>query len=504
MERRALIVESQNDFALSLASVLKGVGFNTSLAASAGDAQRELEKRRPDIVVLRAELPDQSGFVLCGTIRKGKFGQNLPVILVSSDSDPAALMQHSQGPNAANGYLAIPFEMGELARLTQTIVPPGSGPTNTLEEMDGELDAALSSGPAPETNTGAPPPLKTSGPGGPPRLPRRERRSALTDEDKSFLDRAFGSIADRKTELLAESREVRRPPRRDAMGTPEAKIQILRDELKSREAQIARISEIWSVRERELLSVEDRLNEKDVEIQGLKMQGDDLTRRLNESQNNLVEKEREHGRQVEDLLLQKFIGEKEVIEVVSAKEKEVNVLRREKTGLEDEVARVQKELESARKDYEQLEKDFNLATLEFEVKEKQLVETVQARDASLSQLTEAHEHLTQTQHATVADRDTRFADYEGQLKALTETLEKTQNERDATVRDLESKLRLATEHGQRGEEESARLAQELADARQRASIRDRRARRRESPRSTTSWSRCRPASRRWSSSCRNS
>ena len=37
------------------------------------------------------------------------------------------------------------------------------------------------------------------------------------------------------------------------MGTPEGKIQILRDELKIREAQLARISEIWSVRERELL-----------------------------------------------------------------------------------------------------------------------------------------------------------------------------------------------------------------------------------------------------------
>ena len=69
MERRALIVESQSDFALTLASVLKGAGFQTSLAANAGDAQRELEKRRPDIVVLRAELPDQSGFVLCGAIR---------------------------------------------------------------------------------------------------------------------------------------------------------------------------------------------------------------------------------------------------------------------------------------------------------------------------------------------------------------------------------------------------------------------------------------------------
>ena len=99
-----------------------------------------------------------------------------------------------------------------------------------------------------------PPPLRRLAPGGPPRLPKRERRSAFTDEDRTFLDRTFQSIADRKAELLAESQKVRRtPPRRESMGTPEGKIQILRDELKLREAQIARISEIWTVRERELL-----------------------------------------------------------------------------------------------------------------------------------------------------------------------------------------------------------------------------------------------------------
>ena len=123
MERRVLIVESQNDFALTMASVLKNAGYQTSLAASAGDAQRELEKRRPDLVVVRAELPDQSGFVLCGTIRKGRFGPNLPVILLSSDVGADALRQHAQSANAANGYLAIPFEMGELTTLTHTFVP---------------------------------------------------------------------------------------------------------------------------------------------------------------------------------------------------------------------------------------------------------------------------------------------------------------------------------------------------------------------------------------------
>ena len=54
MERRVLIVESQNDFALTMASVLHDAGYSTSLAATAADASRELEKRRPDLVVLRA------------------------------------------------------------------------------------------------------------------------------------------------------------------------------------------------------------------------------------------------------------------------------------------------------------------------------------------------------------------------------------------------------------------------------------------------------------------
>src|SRR6185295_15482911 len=303
MERRVLIVESQSDFALSMASVLKGVGYQTALAGNAADAQRELEKRRPDLVVLRAELPDQSGFVLCGQIKKGRFGQNLRVLLLSSDVGQEGLSQHSQTPNAADGYLTIPFEMGDLASMTAGILPPPSAGNGAVDEpppldggldvgddMDASLDSAIARGTAPagsaelqqesEAPPPMPPPLRVAQ-SGPPRLPKRERRSAITEEDKSFLDRTFQSIADRKTELLAESRSGKRsPPRREMMGTPEGKIQILREELKSREAQIARLSEIWSVRERELLSVEDRVHEKDVEMQGLKMQVDDLLRRF--------------------------------------------------------------------------------------------------------------------------------------------------------------------------------------------------------------------------------
>ena len=265
MERRVLIVESQNDFALSMASVLRNAGFTTAMAPTAAEAQRELGMRRPDIVVLRAELPDQSGFVLCGEIKKGRFGQPPPVLLLSSMMNQDGFEQHARRPDAADGYLAVPFQVQQLADLVTGMVSPRS-----RDELDTSFDSALGlNGEAPTAPSAAPvpPPIRTTQ--GPPKLPRRERRSAITEEDRTFLERAFSSIADRKSELLAESRQPRRsPPRRDLMGTPEGKLQILRDELKGREAQIARLSEIWSVRERELLSVEDRVHDKDVEVQG--------------------------------------------------------------------------------------------------------------------------------------------------------------------------------------------------------------------------------------------
>src|SRR5690349_17596625 len=122
MDRRVLIVEPQSEFALSMAAVLKTAGYQTATAQTSADAQRELEKRRPDLVVVRGELPDQSGFVLCGHIKKGRFGQNLPVLLVTSDVGQEGLSQHSQSPQAADGYLTIPFEMGDLAQMTQGLV----------------------------------------------------------------------------------------------------------------------------------------------------------------------------------------------------------------------------------------------------------------------------------------------------------------------------------------------------------------------------------------------
>ena len=86
MERRVLIVESQNDFALSMASVLRSAGYQTAMAehrrrcaARAGEAPPGpggAPRRAAGPVRVRRSV---------GRSRRASSGQNLPVLLLSSD-----------------------------------------------------------------------------------------------------------------------------------------------------------------------------------------------------------------------------------------------------------------------------------------------------------------------------------------------------------------------------------------------------------------------------------
>src|SRR5690606_34466888 len=407
-------------------------------------------------------------FNVCAQIRRGQFGQNLRVLLLSSDTNREGLTQHAHSQNAADGYLVIPFDMGELAQMAQEVLPPESAaaPEQHAEGLDNELENALT-GTGPSYSPPPLPPTSTPPAGAPPKLPRRERRSAITEEDRAFLDRAFQSLAERKAELLAESRQLKRPTvRPELKGTPEGKIQMLREELKHREAQVARIGEIWSVRERELLTVEDRLHDKDVEVQSVKMQLEELQRRLMEAKAGFEQREREHGAAVQELLEQKFVGEKEVIETVSAKEKELYVLRRELTAREEEIAQQTQALESRAREYEELEKQLNVLTLEGEVREKNLQETIEAREQELAANAQAIEELQQELDRTVADRDQRLSELNGEREALQEALESARNEREQTVSDLENRLAEAAQREAEAAEAYERLTQDRAQSEQ--------------------------------------
>lgn len=349
---RVLIVEPDHSFGLSLASLFQDEGFATRVARSAGEAELEIALRRPDLVVLRAELPDLSGFSLCARLRHDRATARLAVILYSSDTAPGALAEHASTPWAANGYLAMPLDAEALKGLSRRLLAASevieSADDAVIEEAEPIAEEPPSRfAPAPITR-----PAITPVPAGPPPppVPRRPVRNALTEEDRLLISRIFGSIAERRDALLAEASLRRPPPRRDLLQTADGRLQLLRDDLKAREAQIAQLAELWEVREREVEYAGEWLHEKDVELQGLKGKVEDLLGRLAEARELLAQREREHGASVDGLLFEKVTQEKELIESIASAERKAHDAERRyeavKRSLEEAIASLEEERRS--------------------------------------------------------------------------------------------------------------------------------------------------------------
>ncbi|HSN13361.1 MAG TPA: response regulator, partial [Anaeromyxobacteraceae bacterium] len=337
--KRVLIVEPDSAFALSLASLYRDEGFATGIAATAAEAQLEIATRRPDLCIVRAELPDLSGFSLCAQMRHDPASAGLPLVLYSSDTPPESLADHARTPWAANGYLSMPLDTDALLALSDEIL--AASPVEFADEAaveDVDVTGATREEPATGWPAPAGPEAGTPQLPAPPPVPRRPTRSTVTDEDRIFTDRVFQSIAAHRDELVRESLRHRPPPRRDLLATPEGRVQLLREDLKAREAQIARLSEIWEAREREFASADQRIHDRDVEIQGLKNQIDDLLRRLAEARDLFLAKEKEFGASLDGLLQEKFVQERDLTAVVASHEHRVHELEAEVRRRDDDLA----------------------------------------------------------------------------------------------------------------------------------------------------------------------
>jgi len=440
--KRVLIVEPDGPFALSLASLFQGDGFTTALARSAAEAERAVAERPPHLLLLRAELPDISGFYLSGRIRRSPAAAGVPIILLSSEAVPEAFAEHARSPAAADGYLSMPLDTQALAEMARRLLEAG-----TAEPAD---DAVLAEGaePAVEVPVGRPAAERPASEPAPPPVPVRARRESLTDEDRLFLDRTFRSLSDRRQALILESYRRRPPPRRDLLSSPEGRVALLREELKEREAQVARLSELWEVREREVASTGERVHKKDVELQSLKLQAEELARKLAAARELLLTREREHGASIQDLLLEKFGQEKELIEVVASSERRIHELERELRLRDDDLARRKLALDAAAEESSRLEHRLREAEAQAEARQAEMAKEISRREEDLQAL---GRELAQSQGALAAafrERDER----EAAARSAAEAFQARVLDREAALRELEERLAAGSRECHRLEE----------------------------------------------------
>ena len=139
---RILVVEDESAIAELISINLRHAGYEVTLAATADQAQLEVDRVLPDLVVLDWMLPGQSGLGLAKRWRGQTRTRELPIIMLTAraeESDKIAGLDAG-----ADDYLVKPFSTNELlARIRAVLRRKAPEALDTLVDVGGmKLDPA--------------------------------------------------------------------------------------------------------------------------------------------------------------------------------------------------------------------------------------------------------------------------------------------------------------------------------------------------------------------------
>jgi two-component system, OmpR family, phosphate regulon response regulator PhoB len=109
---RVLVVEDEAAIAELVAINLRHAGFTVAIAVSAEEAQREIDRALPSLVLLDWMLPGQSGVALARRWRADARTRDLPVIMLTARAEEADMVSGLDA--GADDYLTKPFSPKEL------------------------------------------------------------------------------------------------------------------------------------------------------------------------------------------------------------------------------------------------------------------------------------------------------------------------------------------------------------------------------------------------------
>src|SRR5574343_949464 len=107
-----LVVEDESAIAELISINLRHSGFEVTLASSADQAQYEVDRVLPDLVVLDWMLPGQSGLALARQWRGQQRTKDLPIIMLTARAEETDKVSGLDA--GADDYLTKPFSTNEL------------------------------------------------------------------------------------------------------------------------------------------------------------------------------------------------------------------------------------------------------------------------------------------------------------------------------------------------------------------------------------------------------
>ncbi|MHA7964150.1 response regulator transcription factor [Paenibacillus sp. CAU 1782] len=115
-QKKILIIEDEGAIRDILSYALRKEGFAVAEAGTGQEGLTELERSKPELVLLDLMLPDMSGFDLC---RKLSANLKIPVIMITAKSD---MMDKVLGMElGADDYITKPFDIREVVARVRAI-----------------------------------------------------------------------------------------------------------------------------------------------------------------------------------------------------------------------------------------------------------------------------------------------------------------------------------------------------------------------------------------------
>jgi DNA-binding response OmpR family regulator len=119
MARKVLIVDDEPNIVTSLQFLMRKGGFETSVARDGDEALAEVERFRPDLVLLDVMMPRRDGYEVCQQLRANGW-TDLKIIMLTAKGRETEV---SKGLGVgADAYVTKPFSTSDLlARVEQLL-----------------------------------------------------------------------------------------------------------------------------------------------------------------------------------------------------------------------------------------------------------------------------------------------------------------------------------------------------------------------------------------------
>lgn len=119
MTHRILIADDEPNIVMSLEFILQQSGFETAVARDGDDALQEVERFRPDLVLLDVMMPRRDGYEVCQTLRASGWNELKIVMLTAKGRDTEVAKGLAVG---ADAYVTKPFSTRELVDRVRTLL----------------------------------------------------------------------------------------------------------------------------------------------------------------------------------------------------------------------------------------------------------------------------------------------------------------------------------------------------------------------------------------------